>query len=380
MRVSAATAVLAVVAVAAAIVASRIFMAAHRPLSWAAAATVAAVLLDPIVDVLERRIPRLAAVLVTLIVVIAAGYAIAYVAFDDLDDGLQRLARTAEDAAARLEERDDNVGDLARDIEASRRVEVFADAVEERVTGGEDVLAGAAGTAPTYLLGGILTIFLMSYGPGIARAAVNQVPDDRRRRTISENVLNALGRSRRAVLLTLALGLVVGLAVTLLASLLDVPAAAALGLSAGVFALFPHVGIVVGSIPLLLLLLGLRSGTAAVTVAAGVVVAQAADSLELRPRIAARSLNIGLLMPWIVALVGYAVYGVGGAAYGLAFAVFGLALVDEVHRRDVVPDGPAAAGAIRDGANRHDAADDVPTPATSTPGASTPDEAEVDPT
>jgi hypothetical protein len=34
-------------------------------------------------------------------------------------------------------------------------------------------------------------------------------------------------------------------------------------------------------------------------------------------------------VPWVVVLVGYAVYGVGGAAYGLAFAVFALALVDE---------------------------------------------------
>jgi hypothetical protein len=44
--------------------------------------------------------------------------------------------------------------------------------------------------------------------------------------------------------------------------------------------------------------------------------------------------HVGLLVPWAVALIGYAAYGVGGAAYGLAFAVFGLALIDQRAREE----------------------------------------------
>jgi hypothetical protein len=51
-------------------------------------------------------------------------------------------------------------------------------------------------------------------------------------------------------------------------------------------------------------------------------------------------------VPWVVVLVGYAVYGVGGAAYGLAFAIFVLALVDEFGKDRVagipVPEDEAA--------------------------------------
>jgi hypothetical protein len=62
-----------------------------------------------------------------------------------------------------------------------------------------------------------------------------------------------------------------------------------------------------------------------------VLAVQAGDSLWLRRRIAARSLDTGLLVPWIVAMVGYQVYGVGGALYGLVFAIGGLAVFDRMH-------------------------------------------------
>ena len=344
MRITARSAVLGVLVAVAAIMVQRVFVAAHRPLSWAAAAVVVAVLIDPIVDVLDRHIPRLAAVIVALVVFGTMTFAVAYIAFDDLADGLDRLGRAAEDAAARLEERDDSVGDLARDVDAARRVDLFVDTLDERVTGGGDVLVSTAGTAPTYLVGGILTLFLMSYGPRIAQSAVNQLPSPRRREAVSDVVTRALNRSRRAVLLLLAEGLLVGLIVTGIAYVLDVPAPAALGLAAGVLAMLPHVGIVLGNLPLILLLLALRSDLAAIVAAAGVIACQLLDSYVVRRRISLYSVHVGLLVPWVVVLVGYAVYGVGGAAFALVFAVFGLAVLDELAARRRAVEAEAESG------------------------------------
>jgi predicted PurR-regulated permease PerM len=325
--------VVGVLVAVAAVVVQRVFVSAHRPLSWLAAAVVVAVLIDPIVDLLDRHIPRLAAVIVALMVFGGAIFAVTYVAFDDLADGLDRLGQSAEDAAARLEERDDGVGDLARDVDASRRVELFVDTLHDRVTGGNDVLASTAGTAPTYLVGGILTLFLMSYGPRFARSAVNQLPSPRQRDEVTSVVTQALNRSRRAVLLMLAEGLVVGLIVTGVAHLLDVPSPAALGLAAGLLAMLPHVGIVLGSLPLILLLLALRTDLTAIIAAVVVIACQLVDSYVVRRRMSLYSVHVGLLVPWVVVLVGYAVYGVGGAGYGLAFAIFGLAVLDEIGAR-----------------------------------------------
>jgi predicted PurR-regulated permease PerM len=344
VRITARSAVLGVLVAVAAIMVQRVFVAAHRPLSWAAAAVVVAVLIDPIVDLLDRHIPRLAAVIVALVVFGGAAFAVTYLAFDDLADGLDRLGRAAEDAAAQLEERDDSVGDLARDVDAARRVDLFVDTLDERVTGGGDVLASTAGTAPTYLVGGILTLFLMSYGPRIAQSAVNQLTSARQREEVTDVVTRALNRSRRAVLLMLAEGLLVGLIVTGIAYLLDVPSPAALGLAAGVLALLPHVGIVLGNLPLILLLLALRSDLAAIVAAAAVVACQLLDSYVVRRRISLYSVHVGLLVPWVVVLVGYAVYGVGGAAFALIFAVFGLAVLDELGaRRRAVEAEPGSA-------------------------------------
>jgi putative heme transporter len=344
VRISARTAILTVASVVLAIVALRVVVAAHGPLSWAAAAGIVAVLIDPIVDRLDRHIPRLAAVIIALLVTSAAVWGVVYAAFDDLSDGVDRLGEAAQDAADDLEDRDDGVGRLARDVEASRRVDLFVDALDERVTGGGDVVASTAGTAPTYFIGGILTLFLMSYGPRVAAAAVEQLPDERSRRTVTDVVTSALQRSRRAIFYTVGEGVLAGLVVTGAAWLLDVPAPTAIGLAAGVMALLPHVGLALGTLPLVLLVLATRSGLATIVVVGVVVACQLFDSFWLRRRISRNSVHVGLLVPWIVALVGYRVYGVGGAAYSLAFAVFGLAVLDELseHRP---PDGTAPAGA-----------------------------------
>src|SRR5690606_20558577 len=181
------------------------------------------------------------------------------------------------------------------------------------------------------------------------------LPDPGARRAVTGIVTRALHRSRRAVFLIVAEGLAAGVLVAGAAALLDVPSPAALGLAAGIMALLPHVGLVLGTLPLILLVLALRSDLAALVTLAVVLACQMLDSFWLRRRIARRSVHTGLLVPWVVALVGYAVYGVGGTAYGLAFAVFVVAVLDELSRRpgaavpgDGAP-GEEAAGAPGDG-------------------------------
>ena len=129
------------------------------------------------------------------------------------------------------------------------------------------------------------------------------------------------------------LATLVGLLMAGAARLLDVPAPAALGLGAAVMAIFPHVGIVLGAVPLVLLVLALRSDTLALITVVVVVICQLGDSYWLRRKIALYSVHVGLLVPWVVVLVGYAVYGVSGAAYGLVFAIFLLAILDELRSR-----------------------------------------------
>ena len=54
-------------------------------------------------------------------------------------------------------------------------------------------------------------------------------------------------------------------------------------------------------------------------------------------------MEVGLLVPWVVALVGYSVYGIGGAAYGTAFAIFGLAVLERMDVANRAGQGLSAA-------------------------------------
>lgn len=330
MRLTPASAMWIVGTMVGLIVARRVFVAAHQPLSWAAASAIAAMLLDPFVENLAVRIRRVPAVLLAFIAVGVVAVGTTYLVFGDLQSALDRLQVAAPEAATAIEGRQDGLGQIARDGRLSERVDSFVSVLERRATGGADVLRSTAGTAPTYFLCAILTIFLLNYGPRIAAAALNQDRDGDRRRRIEAITVLALRRTRRAVVLTVGVALLLGLIGTSLANWLQLPAPAALGFAIGVMALLPHVGLVVGSIPLLLLTVGNRSGAMGIALTLAVLLVQVTDSVLVRPWIARRSVHVGLLVPWVVALLGYAIYGIGAAAYGTVVAVFFLAVLDQV--------------------------------------------------
>jgi predicted PurR-regulated permease PerM len=253
------------------------------------------------------------------------------VVFDSVQHAVDRLEQAAPSAAREIEHRDDRVGRVARDFDLTHRVESFTKSLDERVGTGRDVLKDTAGTAPAYFVCAILTVFLMTYGPRLLDGALRQDPDEDRRERVRTLVGPAVAKARAAVLLTAGFGFAVGIAAALVARALDLPAPAAVGLTAGVLALLPHVGIVIGSVPLLLLTLGFRSASGTLLLLLAVLAVQAFDSLWLRRQIASRSLDTGLLVPWVVAMLGYQVYGIGGAAYGLVFAIGGRAVFDRLH-------------------------------------------------
>lgn len=340
VRITPASAIWIVGVLVGLVVARRVFVAAHRPLSWAAASAVAALVLDPYVESLARRIRRVPAVLLTFVVVAVIGVGTTYLVFDDVQQAIDRLQAVAPEAADTIEARDDRLGEIARDGHLRERVDSFVTALEERATGGSDVLRTTAGTAPTYFLCAILTVFFLTYGPRTWAAGLAQLRDPERSRRMEAIASMALERTRRAVVLTVGVALLLGLIGTSLANWLRLPAPSALGFAIFVMALLPHIGLVVGSIPLLLLTVGFRSGTMAIVLSVAVVAVQLIDSWFVRNWIARRSVHIGLLVPWVVALLGYAVYGIGAAAYGMIAAVFVLAVLDQIQVAHQVSPAP----------------------------------------
>ena len=321
-----ASAALIVGAVVAALVLRNMFVEAHRIVGWVVACAIVALLIDPLVNVVDRLLPRWISVIVVLLGVVTIVGGVTIGLANDLLDSLDELQATAPEAAARLEER----FDLAGDIGVADRVQAFVDELNERVR--ERAVTRVAGTAPTYLVTGILMLFLLAYGRRYFDAFVRQFSEDRRDdiRTVTQA---AVLRGRRYLLFALAHSLVNAIVVGLLCWALDLPAALSLGVAVGVFTILPLIGVLVGGMPAMLLAFGLEGGSTGLIVLAVLLLLQTIEATIVRPRVDSRTVRLGPAAPIVVGLLGFELYGVGGAIYGIALTVIGLAALDAIGQR-----------------------------------------------
>lgn len=324
------SAVLLVAVVMGFIVLRGAFIAAHRVLGWTFACIAVAVFVDPLVEAIGRFIPRVLAVILTFVLFAAAAGVLVFGVVDDLDREVGRLQDVAPGAIEDLENRQDELGRLARDLALTERTETFLDALDDRVGSGSGALAENAPSAPIYFVCAILTIFLLVYGPAIAKGGLGQIDHQRRRQVVTQVLEQAAHRARRTVSALLTQGLVVLTLTTATAQALDLPAPIVLGLIAGVAALLPDVGILMGAFPTVALTAAFHSVLAAVIVLAVALAIQLFEAFYVRRRVRDFGVDVGPAVIWIVALVGYTLYGPGMAFYGVIYAIFALAVIDQV--------------------------------------------------
>lgn len=302
---------------------------ARRPLGWALAGAVVAAILEPVVAQAARWMPRLLAVLAVFLVLGTAVGGVLVGVLQDLDDQAQRLKEAAPQAAAELEDSGGLLGEAAADIDLEARIQRAVEQFEQPSSG---VAAGAATSAGAWFVGAVLTVFLLSWGPRLARAGLQQIADDGTRARTSAILTEAVPTGRRYLLGTLSLAIAAGIVAWAVCDLEGVPAPLAVGVAVAAGSVVPGVGIVVGAVPAILLELGLGTMAGALRLLAVFVVAQAAHELVLRRVVAARSIVVGPAVVVVALVLGFDVYGIGGAYYGAALAVFGVAALEAVGR------------------------------------------------
>ncbi|MET0326311.1 MAG: AI-2E family transporter [Ilumatobacteraceae bacterium] len=340
---TAGSAALLVVTVVGAFLLRDVFVAAHRTIGWVVACSIIALLIDPLVDVVDRVLPRWIAVIVVLFGVLTVVASVTVGLTNDLLESLDELTTSAPQAARELEEGHDWLAEL----DVGQRVQDFVDDLNGRIR--KDAVSQVAETAPSYLITSILMLFLLAYGRRYFEGFVDQFPESRRddMRTVGRS---AALRGRQYLLVAVALSILNGLIVGSLCWALGFPAAISLGFAVGVFTLMPLIGVLVGGIPALLLGFGLEGWTDGVIVLVVLITLQAFEAAVVRPYVDARTVRVGPTIPIIVALLGFELYGVGGAIYGIALSVIGLAALDAIGRLrgddedDVEDPEPASAG------------------------------------
>jgi predicted PurR-regulated permease PerM len=322
-----ASAVVIVGAVVAAFVLRDAFVAAHRIVGWVIACAVVALLIDALVDVVERWLPRWISVIVVLIGIVVIVGGVMFGLITDVFDSLDELTTTAPDAAAGLEDR----FEWASEMGVADRVQSFVDELSDRVR--ERTVSRVAGTVPTYLVTGILMLFLLVFGRRYFDAFVRQFAPDRRDEIRTVATAGAV-RGRRYLLIAIAHALVNGVVVGLVCWTLDLPAALSLGVCAGVFTMIPMIGVLIGGIPALLVAFGVEGTSTGLIVLVVLVMLQTIEIAIVRPWVDPRTVRLGPAAAIIVGLLGFELYGPGGAVYGIALTAITLAALDAAGHDD----------------------------------------------
>ena len=313
---------------------------ARHTLALFVAAGISAILLAPLVELLQRWMRRVVAVGLAVVLLIGVFGLVAWGVLGDINLQIDRLQEAAPKAAAQIEQ-SQRFGKAAREFRLEERVTEAVNSLSQNTT---QQAQKAARRVATYTVGGILMLFLLSWGPRMGQGALAQISDERRRTRLDEIGVAAIRNGRNYLLIAIGQGFLVGFVTWLVCRLANVPAPAPLGLIVGMTSLMPYLGIVLGSIPALLLTAGFRSFAVAGVLLA-VFVAMQIGQIVVQRRLRGRVMYVGPALISVVFLLGYDVYGIGGALFGTAIGVFVMALAGAIGTDDPEEDAVVAQAA-----------------------------------
>lgn len=317
-------ALLVVAAVVSAFLLRDAFVAAHRTVGWVVACAIVALLIDPIVAAVQRHLPRWLSIVVVLVGVVGVIGAVVGGLVRELLDSVDDLKEAVPGAAQRLEER----YEWAADVGVAGRAEQLLEQLDTGVR--ESAIDEALTTLPTYLVTGILMLFLLGYGRRYANSLLEQSDDAERRERWRAILRRTVRRGRTYLLFAIAHAAVNGVVFGLVCWFFGLPAPLSLGFAVGALTPIPVVGVVVGGLPALLLAFGAESSDVGVATLVVLVAMQVGETLAVRPFVDSRTVRLGPTVPIVVGLAAFELYGPGGAVYGIAVAVLSLAALDAI--------------------------------------------------
>ena len=326
VRASGSSILLAIAVVVAVLLGRGLFEAASQPLGWVAAAAAVSLVLAPIIELQARKIPRGVAIAVTLIVGVAAVASVGAGLLVEVQDQLGQLREQLPAAAEQLEETADDDGILAQ-LELSALVQDLVEEISERASP-QPTIEEAVGTVPAFLVSGVLVMFFLVWGGSMFDGLERQISDPDRRERISRGMRLSARLTQRYIVAALAVALVVALVGGTLSWLIGLPTPLVLGVVVGVASIIPYVGVLFGSVPILLLSAASEPFTTTVALGLGLIGTQAAVTLVTRRVIEQHTLRVGPAVIVITALLGSDLYGVGGALVAMFAGVLTVAAVE----------------------------------------------------
>ena len=306
--------------------------------------------LDPIVAWLERRkLPRWAAVLVTILAVLAAFAGIVLMIvpiivqqIGQLVVAIQKLSKEGmfDDPVGTIQEWIRTVFPALNVDEVWGYIEDWYTSLDVGEIGGEIggnliAIIGAivAGFAGAFIVL-ILTIYFTASTPSLKRAVYQLVPASKRARfmDLGEQITASVGYY---VIGQVSLGVINGVLSAIFLSVIGAPFPAVLAVIAFFFSLIPLVGTLTGSaiIVLTCLIPGLGSPTTALIAAIYYLIYMQVEAYFISPRIMGRAVSVPGAVVVIAALAGGSLLGLLGALVAIPVA----ASILIIYRQVVIP-------------------------------------------
>jgi putative heme transporter len=313
VRISVRAAGAIVGALALTVVALRMLRSSERVIGWIIFAATIAIVLDPMVKVLQRWMPRALAVIVVLLAVGGATGIAAYGLVDDVATQTTRLQRDLPERASELEQ-GSRFRDSLKEFELTKRTREFVQSIPDVLRGGTaaEAVRSAADRGAGLLATLILTLFFLAYGRRGFATTLAQIPDPDRREHWCRLALGTYHKTSRYALGMLGLSVVTGIVVFALARILDIPGPVALAVWAGLWNLVPLFGVLVGSLPVVVLA-STHSPEEGALVLVLLLAFHTVKALTGRNRLEHATLRVGPFLTAFAAVLGLELYGLGGA-------------------------------------------------------------------
>lgn len=337
IRASGSSILLAFVAIVAVVLARGLFLAASQPIGWVAAAAATALVLSPVIELQARRIPRGIAIIATVLVGVIGVASVGAGLFLEVQDQLGQLREQLPAAAAELEEGagDDSV--LAQ-LELSTLVQDLVDQTADGIAPDASI-EEAVGTVPAYLVSAVLVIFFLVWGGALLDGLERQISDPERRDRISQGAATAAHLTQHYVVAAIALAALVAVVGGAVAWWVGLPTPLVLGVVLGAASLIPYIGVLFGSVPMLLLSAASEAPGTTVALGVALVAMQMAVTAVTRGVIERRTLRVGPAVIVVGAVVGSDLYGIGGALVTVLAGILAVAAI-EAWRRDQATGAP----------------------------------------
>ena len=296
--------------------------------------------LDPIISWMERRrLPRWAAVLITILLVLALFAGVVLMVVPLIAGQISQLVETITEIVQKNTWQSDlrgwltttfpdlNVDDVFGFVDGWLQSLDFGSIGEGVLAVGASILSGLTGAFIVL----ILTIYFTASTPSLKAAVYSLVPASRRARFIdlSEQITDSVGYY---VMGQVAMGLINGILSAIFLTIIQAPFPAVLAVIAFFFSLIPLVGTLTGStiIVLICLIPGLGSPTTALVAAIYYLVYMQLEAYVISPRIMNRAVSVPGAVVVIAALAGGSLLGLLGALVAIPVAASILILYRQV--------------------------------------------------